>query len=46
MDCIDLGQDNFIVKFERQEDLGFVLKGGPQFVGATLSSNQAMGARL
>ena len=29
MDCIDLGQDNFIVKFERQEDLGFVLKGGP-----------------
>lgn len=33
MDCIDIGNDFFLIKFELQSDLEVVLKGGPWFVG-------------
>jgi hypothetical protein len=33
MDCIDIGHDYFLIKFELQTDLDNVLKGGPWFVG-------------
>ena len=33
MDCIDIGHDYFLLKFELQSDLDNVLKGGPWFVG-------------
>ncbi len=33
MDCIDIGHDYYLIKFERQSDLDNVLKGGPWFVG-------------
>ena len=33
MDCIDLGFDYFLVKFELVEDVDHILKGGPWFIG-------------
>ena len=33
LDCIDLGHDFFLVKFDCQNDLENVLKGGPWFIG-------------
>ena len=33
MDCIDIGNDFFLIKFELQSDLEVVLKEGPWFVG-------------
>ncbi|XP_023892706.1 uncharacterized protein LOC112004708 [Quercus suber] len=33
MDCIDIGNDFFLIKFELQSDLQVVLKGGPWYVG-------------
>ena len=33
MDCIDLGFDYFLTKFELKEDVDSILKGGPWFVG-------------
>nr|POF10457.1 hypothetical protein CFP56_04682 [Quercus suber] len=33
MDCIDLGFDFFLVKFELAIDVDFILKGGPWFIG-------------
>ncbi|GMY07011.1 hypothetical protein FCV25MIE_02250 [Fagus crenata] len=33
MDCIDIGHDYYLIKFELQADLDNVLKGGPWFVG-------------
>ena len=33
MDCIDLGLDYFLIKFDLKEDVDRVLKGGPWFVG-------------
>ena len=32
-DCIDLGHDFFLIKFECKEDIDKVLKGGPWFIG-------------
>lgn len=32
MDCIDVGHDYFLIKFELQADLESVLRGGPWFV--------------
>ena len=34
MDCIDVGHDYFLIKFELQADLESVLRGGPWFVGS------------
>ena len=33
MDCIDLGYDYFLVKFELDEDVDTILMGGPWFIG-------------
>ena len=33
MDCIDLGSDYFLIKFDLAEDVDRVLKGGPWFIG-------------
>ena len=33
MDCIDLGFDFFPIKFELREDVDYILKGGPWFIG-------------
>ena len=33
LDCIDLGHDFFLIKFDCQNDLENVLKGGPWFIG-------------
>ena len=33
MDCIDLGFDYFLIKFELREDVDNILKGGPWFIG-------------
>lgn len=33
MDCIDIGHDYYLIKFECQADLDNVLKGGPWFIG-------------
>jgi hypothetical protein len=33
MDCIDIGHDYYLIKFELKADLDNVLKGGPWFVG-------------
>nr|POF19473.1 uncharacterized protein CFP56_61118 [Quercus suber] len=33
MDCIDLGFDFFLIKFELSEDVDYILKGGPWFIG-------------
>ena len=33
MDCIDVGNDFFLIKFELQSDLEVFLKGGPWFAG-------------
>ena len=33
LDCIDLGHDYFLIKFDCQQDLDKVLKGGPWFIG-------------
>ena len=33
MDCIDLGYDYYLVKFELMEDVDTILKGGPWFIG-------------
>ena len=33
MDCIDLGYDYYLVKFELAEDVDSILKGGPWFIG-------------
>ena len=33
MDCIDLGYDYYLVKFELVEDVDSILKGGPWFIG-------------
>nr|POF23677.1 uncharacterized protein CFP56_77213 [Quercus suber] len=33
MDCIDLGYDYFLVKFELAEDMDAILMGGPWFIG-------------
>ena len=33
MDCIDLGHDFFLIKFECKEDIDKVLKVGPWFIG-------------
>ena len=33
MDCIDLGFDYFLIKFELSEDVDNILKGGPWFIG-------------
>ena len=33
MECIDLGCDYFLVKFELAEDMDTILKGGPWFIG-------------
>ncbi|XP_065624743.1 uncharacterized protein LOC136065460 [Quercus suber] len=33
MDCIDLGYDYFLVKFELAEDMDSILMGGPWFIG-------------
>lgn len=33
MDCVDMGHDFFLIKFELQTDLDEVLKKGPWFVG-------------
>lgn len=33
MDCIDLGFDFFLVKFELAIDVDYILKGGPWFIG-------------
>ena len=33
MDCIDLGSDYFLIKFDLEEDVDRVLKGGPWFIG-------------
>ena len=33
MDCIDLGFDFFLIKFELREDVDYILKGGPWFIG-------------
>ncbi|XP_050249174.1 uncharacterized protein LOC126696482 [Quercus robur] len=33
MDCIDLGSDYFLIKFDLEEDVNRVLKGGPWFIG-------------
>ena len=33
MDCIDLGFDFFLIKFELREDVDSILKGGPWFIG-------------
>jgi len=33
MDCIDLGFDFFLVKFELAIDVDNILKGGPWFIG-------------
>ena len=33
MDCIDLGNDFFLIKFELHSDLEVVIKGGPWFAG-------------
>ena len=33
MDCIDLGFDFFLIKFELSEDVDNILKGGPWFIG-------------
>ena len=33
MDCIDLGYDYFLVKFELPEDVDSILSGGPWFIG-------------
>ena len=33
MDCIDLGLDHFLVKFELAKDMDSILKGGPWFIG-------------
>ena len=32
MDCIDIGNDFFLIRFELQSNLETVLKGGPWFV--------------
>ena len=32
-DCIDLGHDFFLIKFECKDDIDKVLKGGPWFIG-------------
>ena len=36
MDCIDLGYDYYLVKFELVEDVDSILKGGPWFIGQQL----------
>lgn len=47
MDCIDLGLDHFLVKFELAEDMDNILKGGPWFINwSALPSYHAMGARI
>ncbi len=46
MDCIDIGHDYHLIKFELQADLDNVLKGGPWFVGATFFSYSPMGTRF
>ena len=33
MDCIDLGSDYFLIKFDLEEDVDRVLKGGPWVIG-------------
>ena len=33
MDCIDLGSDYFLIKFDLEDDVDRVLKGGPWFIG-------------
>nr|POE93837.1 hypothetical protein CFP56_16151 [Quercus suber] len=33
MDCIDLGFDFFLIKFELREDVDYILKGRPWFIG-------------
>ncbi|KAK7848414.1 hypothetical protein CFP56_005038 [Quercus suber] len=33
MDCIDLGFDYYLVKFELVNDVDYILKGGPWFIG-------------
>ena len=33
MDCIDLGFDFYLIKFELREDVDNILKGGPWFIG-------------
>jgi hypothetical protein len=33
MDCIDIGHDYYLIKFELKADLDNVLKGGPWFMG-------------
>ena len=33
MDCIDLGYDYYLVKFELVEDVDSILTGGPWFIG-------------
>ena len=33
MDCIDLGFDFYLIKFENRDDVDNVLKGGPWFIG-------------
>ena len=33
LDCIDLGHDFFLIKFDCLNDLENVLKGGPWFIG-------------
>ena len=33
MDCIDLGFDFFLIKFELKDDVDSILKGGPWFIG-------------
>lgn len=33
MDCVNVGQDFFLIKFELQSNLDEVIKGGPWFVG-------------
>ena len=33
MDCIGLGFDFYLIKFENREDVDNILKGGPWFIG-------------
>ena len=33
MDCVELGKDFFLIRFEDKRDFNNVLKGGPWFIG-------------
>jgi hypothetical protein len=46
MDCIDIGHDYYLIKFECQADLNNVLKGGPKICWATFSCYSPIGTRF